>query len=494
MSTPSTSSYDPLLSGDLGSGKAPRQPRTASPLFAAAVLCSMNLLNYVDRYVFSALGKQIQDDLAVNDFYFGLLTAAFIVVYTFASPLFGWMGDRFNRLRLISAGVAVWSVATVGTATAFGFSDMFFWRAVLGIGEASYGVIAPALLSDLFSPRFRGRVIGIYYLALPVGGALGFLLGTATLSFFDSWRLAFWVVGLPGLFAALAGLLIRDPGRGASERAAAKDLDFDPNASEPTPGSEAKAKGPTLESYLQFFRIPSFLFNTAGLAMVTFTTGAFAAWGAIYYQRVRGEDEQILTIIGIMLAVSGLLGIVLGTTMADQLLKLTRRAYLIWASIAVFGSVPLGLIALLVPNTPLSLGLLFVAMLLLASTLGPCNTVTANVVPASKRAAGFAVSIFLVHLLGDIPSPILVGYISDLFGTEAIINSPIGQFVETLGAPPNTYVPEESEDLVEVTNNLTVGMLSIVPVLILGGVFYILGSRTLPQDQDNAIGSHHAPK
>src|SRR5258708_29968489 len=134
----------------------------ANPYFALTVLFSMNLLNYVDRYVFFSAGPKINKELGFNDKQFGYLSVSFMVVYTLVSPFVGWVGDRYNRKRLLAFCVGLWSVATVGTAFARGYYDMFFWRALLGVGEASYGVIAPTLLADLFSFKRRGRVMGIY--------------------------------------------------------------------------------------------------------------------------------------------------------------------------------------------------------------------------------------------------------------------------------------------------------------------------------------------
>ena len=168
-----------------------------SPYFALIVLFSMNLLNYIDRYVFFSTGPKMSRELGFSDSQFGTLSVSFMIVYTIASPLIGFLGDRTSRRRLISFGVALWSVATVGTAFAGGFYDMFFWRALLGVGEASYGIIAPALLADLFPPKFRGRVMGLYYLALPLGGAIGYGIGGWFAKHSD-WRSAFWVVGIPG--------------------------------------------------------------------------------------------------------------------------------------------------------------------------------------------------------------------------------------------------------------------------------------------------------
>lgn len=430
-------------------------PTVGGAYFALMVLFSMNLLNYVDRYVFFAVGKLIQDELAINDLRFGFLSSSFMVVYTLVSPLMGYIGDRYSRRVLLGLGVGLWSIATVGTAFSRGFNDMFVWRAILGIGEASYGIIAPTLLADLFRPKDRGRVMGLFYLALPVGGAIGYGLGGWVGATYG-WRTAFWVVGLPGLIAAVAGLLIHDPGRGASE-------------------GKLLAARPGLRDYLSFFRNRTFLFNTAGLAAVTFATGAYAAWGATFYQRVRGlSPDEAGKWIGGLTLIAGLLGIGLGTWIADFLLRFTRRAYLVWASLAVTAAVPFGLLGILDPEPWSSLGLLFVAMVLLASVLGPCNTVTANVVPSNQRAAGFAVSIFLLHLFGDISSPILIGFISDLVGSPAIAGSPLGRLLEAFGAGA---VGE---------TNLTVGMLVLVPALALGGFFFLLGSRHLPEDQDRA--------
>ena len=152
---------------------------------------------------------------------------------------------------------------------------MFFWRALLGVGEASYGVIAPALIADLFPPEKRGRAMGVYYLALPLGGRSAMRIG-GWVGQDWGWPTAFFVVGLPGLLAALAGLVIIDPGRGASEGKS----------------YAGKADRPRLSEYLELFKTPTFVFNTAGMAAVTFATGAYAAWGSTFYQTVRGMSMK----------------------------------------------------------------------------------------------------------------------------------------------------------------------------------------------------------
>ena len=346
--------------------------------FALAVLFGMNLLNYIDRYSFFAVGTQIKQQFDIDDFWYSVLGVAFMVVYTLVSPVMGVLGDRYHRRMLLAGGVGLWSLATVGTAFSRDFYHMFFWRALLGVGEASYGVIAPSLIADLFPREKRGRAMGVYYLALPLGGALGYAIGSWVGQEFG-WQKAFFVVGLPGFLAALAALVIIDPGRGASEGL-----------------HTGKADRPGLSEYLGLFKIPTFLFNTAGMAAVTFATGAYAVHGANFYQIVRGMTMKEAGLsIGMLAALAGLLGIALGTFLADYSLRFTKRAYLLLACVAVALAVPLGLFAVLEPHRATSLGLLFGAMVMLSIVLGPCNTVIANVVPANKRASGYAA----LHLL-----------------------------------------------------------------------------------------------
>jgi MFS family permease len=438
-------------------------PTVGGKYFALAVLFTMNLLNYVDRYSFFAAGSHIQRDLHINDDWFGFLGVSFMIVYTLISPPMGWLGDRYNRKLLLAGGVGLWSLATVGAAFSSSFSHMFFWRALLGVGEASYGVIAPALLSDLFPVNQRGRAMGVYYLGLPMGTALGFLLG-GWIADKLGWQAVFFVVGLPGLLAAVAGLVMNDPGRGASEGAA----------------RDVKSSRTPLSEYLDLLKTKTFLYNTAGMAAVTFATGAYAAWGSTFYQRVYHlSATEAGKWIGLILVGAGLAGIGLGMFLPDLLQRFTKRAYLLLAAFAVMGAFPLAAIGILYPHYGVSMGLLFVASILMAMVLGPSNTVTANVVPAHRRAMAYSLFIFLIHLLGDISSPILVGGISTLFGAKAIIDSPVGRFFASIGAGP-VHVPELSEGM----TNLTVGMLSVIPVLALGCVFFLIGSRYLPADQE----------
>ncbi len=183
--------------------------------------------------------------------------------------------------------------------------------------------------------------------------------------------------------------------------------------------------------------------------------------------------------IGGLTAAAGLVGISLGTFLADFFVKYTRRAYLLLACIVVLLAIPLGLFGILDPERISSLGLLFGAMIMLAMVLGPCNTVIANVVPANQRAAGYALYIFLIHIFGDISSPILLGAISNLSGRPGLVASPLGRLFASIGAHPVG------------ATNLTVAMLAVVPVLALGCFFFLRGSRHLAADMERVGSGGH---
>ena len=182
--------------------------------YALTILALINLFNYLDRWVVAALVESIKkSELHLSDTQIGLLPTGFIIVYTLTSPLFGTLGDRRARPPLIALGVAVWSVATALAGFARGFTSLFIARSGVGVGEAAYGTIAPALLADSFPIERRGRVLAVFFAAIPIGSAAGYVLGGLVDQHFG-WRAAFWIAGAPGLLLALLVLLVKDPPRG----------------------------------------------------------------------------------------------------------------------------------------------------------------------------------------------------------------------------------------------------------------------------------------
>ncbi len=356
----------------------------------------MNLLNYVDRFVLAAVVESLKRSaLALSDTQIGLLGTAFIAVYMLTSPLFGLLGDRGARPRLLAAGVFLWSLSTSLAGFARGFGTLFAARAAVGVGEAAYGTISPGLLADLFPRSARGRVMAIFFAAIPVGSALGYVLG-GLVDRAWGWRAAFLVVGLPGLVLALPCLRLRDPPRGARD------------------GEAGAAPATALASYLELLRNQSYVLTVLGYAAYTFAVGGMALWMPAFLERVRGVPQGQATILfGAVVVGTGFVGTFAGGWLGDLLLPTSRQAYLWLSGIATLLAAPLAWILFVDPRPAVYLPAMVAAELLLFASTGPVNSTIVNVVHPGQRATAVALSILSIHLLGDFPSPTLVGWLSD---------------------------------------------------------------------------------
>jgi MFS transporter, Spinster family, sphingosine-1-phosphate transporter len=378
-----------------------------APAFARrglVILTAINLLNYLDRYIVPPLLESIKrSELHPSDTQLFSLTSAFLIVYTLSAPFFGTLGDRRSRPRLLAAGVALWSVATALAGFARSYGGLFAARAAVGVGEAAYGTIAPGLLADYFPRSLRGRVFAIFFVAIPVGSALGYVLG-GLVDHHWGWRNAFFVAGVPGILLALLLLRLHEPPRGASEELPVPTLP------------------PTRASYVALFRNRAYLFTVAGYAAYTFALGGIAAVMPSFLQRVRGLAEVQATVtFGAVVVGTGLVGTFTGGWLGDRLLARTPHAYLWLSGVATLVAAPLIVVALVARVPALYWSAIVLAELLMFASTGPINSNIVGVVGPEIRATAMAVSIFAIHLLGDVPSPAIVGTISDRAGLGAAV-------------------------------------------------------------------------
>src|SRR5438552_8986112 len=190
-----------------------------SPGVILGALTALNGLNYLDRYVAAATLPLILAGLSISDAQGGLLQSLFITVYALVCPVAGWFGDRQPRLKLAAIGVFVWSAATFASGLAPTYAWLLLARAVIGAGEASYAVVTPSLLSDCYPPDRRARMLGVFYAAIPVGSALGYIVG-GVVGEASGWRAAFFIAGAPGAVLALLLLRLTEPPRGAQDGSA----------------------------------------------------------------------------------------------------------------------------------------------------------------------------------------------------------------------------------------------------------------------------------
>lgn len=445
---------------------------------ALALLLAINLFNYIDRQILSATLPKIRLDAGIlrpddpNVFTkLGALTSAFMVAYMVFSPVFGRLGDRTSRWVLVGVGVLVWSLATGGTGLAVGYTMLLLTRCFVGIGEAAYGPVAPAMLSDLYPVERRGRIMALFYMAIPVGSALGFVIGGQVAETSLGWRGAFLVAVVPGLLLGVLCFVMREP-----------------------PRVKAVATSGTGTGYLAVLKelrgVRSFVLCCAGMTASTFVLGGVAAWVPVYiFERearftltpqsiekldgLRASDGQpvvppavveklrplvgpdrattvefrarlegaltpeefrqyatwvydaapaegsmttgkIGLYFGAVVVVAGLVATLLGGLVGDALRNRgVKGAYFHVAGWSTLAGFPCFLAMLYAPF-PLAWVMVFLAVFALFFNTGPANTVLANVSRSEIRATAFAINILVIHALGDAISPTLIGAVADM--------------------------------------------------------------------------------
>ena len=388
---------------------------------ALAVLTLINLFNYLDRWIVAALAESMKhSELGLSDTQLGSLMTGFIIVYMVAAPLFGSLGDARSRTRLLGLGVAIWSVATALAGLATSYASLFAARAAVGVGEAAYGTISPALLADYFPRERRGRVFAVFFAAIPIGSALGYIVGGLVDHYFG-WRQAFFVAGVPGLFLAALALRLYDPPRGAQDSAAG----LAPGAHAVSLGNAARA------AYAALIRNRPYVLTVLGYAAYTFAIGALAFWTPAFLERTRGIPKAQATVeFGAIVVVTGFIGTYAGGWIGDHFLRVSRQAYLWVSGVVTLVAAPLTLVALAAPHPAVYWTAIVAAELCLFASTGPINSAIVNVVSPHMRATAVALSIFTIHLLGDVPSPSLVGVLSDARSLgEAVLIIPLAVLV-----------------------------------------------------------------
>ncbi len=407
--------------------KLGRSPDAKAATVALVLLTGLNLVNYIDRYVLPGVQEMVKAEFHVSDERLGSLATYFFLTYIIAAPATGWMGDHFPRKPLIVIGALFWSGINLFTAMVHNFDALLVRHAALGIGEASFGIFGPAVLADFYPPEQRNRALTIFNVAIPVGAAIGYAAGAA-IGQAHGWRSAFYVSAIPGLLLAVAILcLMKEPQRGGTDSAA------------------ENAQGSKTDRYLGLLRNPAYMWATLGYAMATFTIGGISTWIPTFLQRTAHQTAAHAGFtIGAMTAVTGLLGTATGGWLAQQWMKRDHRA-LYWVSALGAGlCIPFALLCFFGPLKTM-LPALALAQFTLFLGSGPVNAAIVNSVSAQVRATALAGQLFLIHLLGDVPSPRIIGFVSD-------------------------------------RSNLSWGLGVTVLALVLSSLFQVIGSRYAPQD------------
>ncbi len=358
---------------------------------ALALLTALNFVNYIDRSILFAVQELIKTEFALNDKDVGFLTSAFFICYMVAAPLIAPLADRYPRKWIMAIGALIWSAATLLSAVTHTYDELLLRHIIVGIGEATFVVFSPAYLSDLFPERLRGRVLSIFYLAIPVGTAFGYIIG-GQLGAAHGWRMPFMICAIPGVLLALGVLTLHEPERGAKDHIA-----------------DSIERG----TVLGLFRNKAYWTVCLGMAMMTFAVGGLQVWMPTFLMRVRDVPlERANNVFGGVTVVAGTVATLFGGWLGDRLLRRTRSAYQLVSAIGMLLSVPAMLVALFVPGK-IMYGAIFVGEFLILLNTAPLNAALVNSVSARIRATAVAVNVFTIHLLGDAFSPTLIGAISD---------------------------------------------------------------------------------
>jgi MFS transporter, Spinster family, sphingosine-1-phosphate transporter len=402
--------------------KPTRYTSVAGATTALVLLTALNFVNYIDRYILPGVQEQIKGEFRLTDEQIGSLTLWFMLAYMLTSPITGWLGDRFPRKPMIVIAALFWSGINFFTATVHSYESLNIRHAALGVGEASFGIFAPAILADFYPEGQRNRVLTIFNVAIPVGAALGYLVG-GIVGEHHGWRMAFIVSAIPGaIIAILIALFMKEPARGASQHEKAK-----------------LEKG----TVLSLLKNKAYLTSILGYAAVTFSLGGISWWMPSFLERVGGHTQSSAAfLMGAVTVVTGLGGTITGGIIAQRWSRKNSKALYLVPAISAALAVPPALVCFFGPKS-LTIPSLAIAIFFIFLGTGPVNAATVNAVRPEIRATALAGQLFIIHALGDAISPRVIGAVSD-------------------------------------RSNLNLGLGSTLITLVLASIIFLIGSRYAP--------------
>jgi MFS family permease len=320
-----------------------------------------------------------------------------------AAPFVGPLADRYSRKVIIVLGAVFWSGLTLLTAVTHTYGELLVRHTLVGVGEATFVTIAPTFVVDLFSEDKRARILGVFYLAIPVGSAAGYLLG-GYLAPIYGWRFPFYIAAAPGFVLALAVLLLKEPERGQFDTLKAT---------------------PERRTILGLLHNRAFLTATLGMAAMTFSLGGIQVWMPQFLFSERHYSlERANLMFGLIVVLDGIVASLAGGWLGDYLLRRTKSAYYLVSAISMALGVPFMIVALFSSGRLMVPAIGVAAFFLLLNT-SPLNAAVINSVDAHIRATAISVNIFVIHILGDVPSPTMMGWVADHRSLQAAFILPV---------------------------------------------------------------------
>ena len=423
-----------------------QKARSTRLLFSAFVLFAINTLNFYDRHVPGALTEPIRKEFHLTDTQIGLLGSAFIWIYALAGLPLGRIADSSSRKKLLAAAIVIWSSLTASAAFAGSFAMLLFSRVGVGVGEAGCAPAAASWLGDLFPPEKRSRVLALFMLGVPVGGALSFFF-SGPLAQIYGWRAAMVLAAAPALLLVPALLLLPEPQRGASEIHPA-----------PLPRS----------SMWTILRIPTLWWIIASGALLNFNMYAIATFLPAFLSRIHGVSVASSGVAsGTVYLTGGLSGCFIAGYLGDGVASRRTDGRLRTAALTSLVAAPLACFGVLQPVGSLLAAVIFLTLTysLLTSYYGLVYSAIQDLVAPNQRGATMAIYFMAMYMCGASFGPVLTGRLSDFLAHRAASQAGFAAVTEALRAV-----------------GLQQAML-IIPILsvLLAAILYA-GSRTIVTD------------
>lgn len=368
--------------------------------------------SYMDRQILSILLEDIKADLILTDTQLGIISGlAFAVFYATLGIPVAWLADRKNRRNIIAVALALWSGATALCGFANNFLHLLLARIGVGIGEAGSSPPSHSMIADLYGPDKRAGALAIYSLGVTLGAAMGTILG-GTVAHYFGWRMAFFVIGLPGILLAVAVRLFAvEPPRGMSDAAQTISDDSSPTLADGFRAMWANRAARHL---------------VAGVTITSMIGYGLTFWGPAYYIRSFGFDKlQIAMYIAPILAVGGVVGTVGGGKLADWCAsRYGLHSQSLMIAILKTIALPFLFALYLIYDPWIAMGSYFVALIFQTGYLGPTFALIQGLAPLKMRAVWAAITLLVINLIGLGAGPTAIGILSDvympMFGDESL--------------------------------------------------------------------------
>ncbi len=387
--------------------------------YVLIVLFAINTMNFFDRQILGAVGEPIRKEFGLSDAALGALGTAFTLLYAFVGVPLGRLADKIGRKSILSVGVTVWSLLTVGSGLAQSFWQIFALRLGVGVGEASCAPAATSLIGDLVPASWRAKALAIFMLGLPVGVALSFAV-SGTIAKTYGWRAAFFVAGVPGLLCAIAVLFVKEPKRGAAE---AHNI-----------GEQKRVGSP----YKLILATPTMRWLILSGALHNFNMYAIGAFITPFLMRYHGADIQSANFVSmIVYGVMGAPGLLIGGFIGDAVMKRRTNGRMIVGTAAIALSIPFLYFALGQPRgaTTTFLVLMGAGCALMYFYYSTVYSTIQDIVEPGLRGTAMAVYFFAMYVLGASLGPYATGLMSDFFTKRAAQISGITDFSQTALEP-----------------------------------------------------------